>query len=108
MGATGAAGPAGAAGATGSAGPTGATGPTGPSVIRAFVFSNIGLGGNFAIFNPASIATDSTITQVRTGVFLVTLNGPAGSFPNANNVVAVATVDGNSDPSGGHTRPGHR
>lgn len=26
--------------------------------------------------------------------------GPAGSLPNPNNVVAVATVEGNSDPSG--------
>ncbi len=97
MGATGA---AGANGATGPTGPGGATGPEGPSVIRAFVYSNIGVGANFAIFNPASLASSSTITQVRTGVFLVTLNGPAGSFPNPNNSVAVVSAEVNSDTSG--------
>jgi Collagen triple helix repeat (20 copies) len=102
-GATGATGLAGLNGSPGSAGPTGATGavgPAGPSVIRAFVYSNIGVGGNFVIFNPASIAASSTVVLQRTGVFLITLNGPAGSFPNPNNAVAIVSVEGNSDASG--------
>jgi hypothetical protein len=99
-GATGSTGPQGAPGSTGAAGPAGPIGPSGSSVVRAFVYSNIGLGGNFAIFNPAQLSSASTIVQERTGVFLVTLNGPAGSFPNPNNVVAVATAEVNSDASG--------
>ena len=99
-GASGATGAAGPTGPTGPAGPTGATGAAGPSVVRAFVYSNIGVGGNFAIFNPSTIAAGSTITEVRTGVFLVTLNGPSGAFPNPNNSVAVVSVEGNGDTSG--------
>jgi hypothetical protein len=74
--------------------------------VRAFVYSNRGLGGDFIVINPAPLNNPgSSVVEESAGVFLVTLDGPVGSFPNAGDSVAVATpeVDADAPGSGGPT-----
>jgi outer membrane murein-binding lipoprotein Lpp len=62
--------------------------------VRAFVYSNRGVGLDFVYINPAPLNNPGTSVVVEsTGVFLVTLEGPAGWFPNATEAVAVATAE---------------
>lgn len=69
--------------------------------VRAFVYSNRGLGGDFIVINPAPLNNPgSSVVEESAGVFLVTLDGPAGSFPNAADSVAVATPEVNADVAG--------
>ncbi|MCC6695195.1 MAG: hypothetical protein IT365_06150 [Candidatus Hydrogenedentes bacterium] len=69
--------------------------------VRAFVYSNRGLGGDFVVINPAPLDNpNSSVVLESTGVFLVTLKGPAGSFPNAADAVAVATPENDAGAAG--------
>lgn len=69
--------------------------------VRAFVYSNRGLGADFVFINPTPLDNPgSSVVEESPGIFLVTLDGPAGSFPNASEAVAVATPEVNASTAG--------